>query len=91
MEYILDIIMSIQGIVKQRQTFRLERQLSSLKKNVALGEDPGSVPRTHMIAHDHLYLQFQEMQHRLPASTDTRHACLYTYMQTKHHTHKMSL
>lgn len=53
-------------------------------KNLAL------VPSIHMGAHNYLYLQFQETQHRLLASLVTRHACgaracthTYTHIYTR--------
>jgi hypothetical protein len=33
-----------------------------LRAPVALTEDPGSVSSTHMVAYNHLYLQFQVLQ-----------------------------
>jgi hypothetical protein len=39
----------------------------------ALPEDPGSVPRTHMVAYDLVKLQFEEMQCLLLAFLGTRH------------------
>ena len=33
------------------------------KALVAFAENPGLIPSTHMVAHNHLELQFQEMQY----------------------------
>jgi hypothetical protein len=38
-----------------------EELASWLKAHTALTEDLGSIPSTHKVAHNHLYLQFQEL------------------------------
>jgi len=42
----------------------MAQQLGAL---AALAEDIGSIPSTHMTTHNHLSLQFQEIQCPLPA------------------------
>lgn len=42
---------------------------------VTLPEGLGSVPRTHVTAHNYLSLQVQGIQHILPASVGTRLTC----------------
>ena len=39
----------------------------------ALLEDLGSIPSTHMVAHNHLWPQLQDIFHPLLASKGTRH------------------
>ncbi|EGW04989.1 hypothetical protein I79_003494 [Cricetulus griseus] len=46
-----------------------------LRALVALPEDLGSSPSTHMAAYSHLQLQSQGIQHPLPVSMGTRHGC----------------
>lgn len=48
-------------------------------------ENAGSTPRTHMLPHSGMYLQFQGIEHLLLASEDTRHMHgELPYIQEKH-------
>ena len=45
----------------------------------------GLIPRTNMVSHNHLHLQFQGVRHPLLTSAGTRHVHgAHTYMQAKH-------
>lgn len=47
-----------------------------------LGEEPSSVPSTYTATHNHLYLQFQGIQHPLMASSSIWHTCgTHTYIK----------
>ena len=56
-------------------------------------EEAGSIPRFHMIAHNHAYHQFYKGQCFLLTSEGTRHTRhrydVYTYMQTELYPHKL--
>ena len=55
-----------------------------LREFAAIAEDPGSVPSTHTVTHNHLGLQFQGIrQHLLLTSTGTR------YTQGRQKAHKI--
>jgi hypothetical protein len=66
----------------------LERWLCDLIASAALSEDLGSVPSTHMAAHNHLFHRIQ----CLPlASSGTSHAHgTHTYPQANTHIHKQT-
>jgi hypothetical protein len=55
-----------------------------LRALIALAEDTGLIPSTHMMAHNHPELWFQRIQSSLLTSVDPRHKhAAQIYMETK--------